>query len=241
MEQPAPAAIITGGGSGIGLETARLLVADGYRVMLVGRRADVLETATAELGDAALSLSADLSDPAAPERIAAESRKRFGRLDALVNNAGWSPLTPLVELMPETIEAIYRVNVIGPTLLARACWANLASATRITGRPGPCIVGVSSYATVDPFAGLGVYACAKAGINLLAKACRNEGAEFELRAFSVAPGAVETELLRSIADESTVPQDKTLAPIDVAQVIAACIRGDHDERNGETILLPSPD
>jgi NAD(P)-dependent dehydrogenase (short-subunit alcohol dehydrogenase family) len=95
-------------------------------------------------------------------------------------------------------------------------------------------------ATTDPFPGFFIYAAAKAGVNLMAKSCAKEGREFGIRAFSVAPGAVETPMLRALFSEVQLPPEKCLSPDDVAKVVVECIAGERDTQNGETIFIPSP-
>src|SRR5689334_10644098 len=94
-------ALVTGAGSGIGLATARLLAAGGQTVVLVGRRAELLDEAAAAItagGGAALALTADLAERDAPSRIVAEVMERTGRLDVLVNNAASYKLRDVAEL-----------------------------------------------------------------------------------------------------------------------------------------------
>ena len=86
------AAIITGGGRGIGLRVARRLVAEGASVLLVGRRAEALEQAAAELGDAAAHLALDITQADAGERVAAACLQRFDRIDVLVNAVNPGPV-----------------------------------------------------------------------------------------------------------------------------------------------------
>ncbi|MEO1512387.1 MAG: SDR family oxidoreductase, partial [Planctomycetota bacterium] len=158
----------------------------------------------------------------------------MGGLTVLVNNAGWSPLTKLADQTPELIEQLYAVNAVGPTILARG-------AVRIMREAGAgSIVNVSSVASFDPFVGLGVYGAAKAATNTLARAIANEHGEEGIVAYTVAPGAVETELLRSIVDESMLPTEKTLSAGEVAAVIVDCALRRRSEPNGSTITIQSP-
>src|SRR5881296_3820317 len=92
------ACVVTGASRGIGLATARALAAEGARVLLVGRERETLEAAAAGLDGDPATLAADVTDPAAAERIADACERRFGRVDVLVNNAGTSRARPLEEL-----------------------------------------------------------------------------------------------------------------------------------------------
>ncbi len=134
----------------------------------------------------------------------------------------------------DEIERIYRVNTIGPTQLVRAAWSDLGRSA------SPRVVSVSSIASRDPFPGLGVYGGAKAALNLLAYAWTLEGESIGLKAFSVAPGGVETAMLRSIISEADLPTDRCRTPDGVAGVIVACLVGERDEDAGSTIFLPGP-
>lgn len=246
-----PVALVTGAGSGIGLETALLLGARGYRLSLIGRTLEKLEAAGQRVSESVAggpppdwqAIEADISDPDEVAEMIDATVERYGRLDVLVNNAGWSPLEPIGRLDAEQIEEIFRINALGPV------WA-VARAWPIFERQGSgTVVNVSSYATVDPYPGLGVYGAAKASVNLLTKAIVNEseqwpGAEQRegrpgIRAFTVAPGAVETPLLRSIISTDMLPTDRTLDPAEVAEVIVDCITGGRDRDIGQTILMPS--
>ena len=239
-----PVAFVTGAGSGIGAAVVERLAAAGYATVLVGRREAPLRATEGRVaalgGPPAVVMPADVADDAACENLIDKAVGRFGRLDVLVNNAGWTPLEPIAETDAETARKIFAVNALGPLTLIRRAWPTMTTQKPIAGRPSPCIVNVSSYATVDPFPGLGVYAGAKAALNLFTRACVNEGRGKGLRAFAIAPGAVETELLRSIVDEELLPNDATLSPGDVAAVIIQCVLGQRDAENGTTILLPSP-
>jgi len=226
-------AIVTGAGSGIGLATAKMLGQLGYRIMLVGRDQSKLERAAETLAEAVV-FPADLSKSTEAQRMIDEGIRLLGRIDVLVNNAGWSPLKPIGSHLAEDIEQVFRINAIGPCVAIARLFPILLK------QGGGCVVNVSSMATVDPFAGLFAYAAAKASLNLMVKSCVNEGKKRGVRAFAVAPGAVETPLLRSMFPETAVPKNRALAPERVAEVIVECIEGKRESELGTTILLPSP-
>ena len=102
-----------------------------------------------------------------------------------------------------------------------------------------CVVNITSMAVVDPFPGLAVYAASKAALDSLTRSIHNEGADHGIRAYSVAPGAVETEMLRTIVTEEQLPTEQTLAPAQIAEVVADCIAGTCAEPSGSSLLVPS--
>ncbi|MBX3378921.1 MAG: SDR family oxidoreductase [Phycisphaeraceae bacterium] len=232
-QQETKAAVLTGAGSGIGQATARLLHASGFKLMLVGRNQTKLDAIAAECGDA-LTRATDISDSSAVETMVADAAARLGRIDVLINNAGWTLLKPISEYAASEIEEIFRLNAIGP------CVAIARALPHMVAAGGGCIVNVASMAVVNPFPGLFAYAAAKASLTLMVKSVVNEEGRRGVRAFAVAPGAVETPLLRSMFAENTLPRRRALAPELVAQVIMDCVQGKRDSENGGTILIPSP-
>lgn len=231
-----PVVLVTGAGSGIGRAAAIRFAAAGAHLVLVGRRAAALDETAAMLPASArpLCIVADVGDV---ERVGAAidaAAAHFGRLDVLVNNAGHAPLLPIDQTTPAMLNECFRVNTIGPALAIACAWPLFVR------QNSGCVINVSSMATVDPFPGFFMYAAAKAGVNLMARSCANEGRPFNIRAFSVAPGAVETPLLRTLFSDQQLPPSRCLSADDVARVIAECASGVHDHRNGETILVPSP-
>jgi len=234
--------IVTGAGSGIGKAAADMLARHACQLVLVGRREGPLrktQEAIAEHGNTAHRvLACDVTDAGAGRRIVEACAEAFGGVDAVLSNAGGTRNRALPDITDDDIAFEFAVNLLGPLSLLRAAWPEFA---RAHGRGvTPAFVAVSSIASIDPFPGLGVYGCAKAGLNTLAKACVNEGSDIGIRAYSVAPGAVETPLLRSIIDDVSLPTAMTLAPADVAKVAVECLLGETSEPNGSTIVLNSP-
>ena len=237
MSDQRPVSLITGGGSGIGRAAAVLLSQRGYRVALAGRRADALNETGNLLGEEGrdwIALPADVSDPTEAHALPDRAFASFGRLDAVINNAGWTPMKPIEDHTPDDVAAIFGVNAIGPILITIA-------ALRLMKPKGTgCIVNISSMASDDPFPGLSVYGAAKASLNTLVKGISNEAGPDGIKAFSIAPGAVETDLLRSILSTEVFPESACLAPDDIARVIVACVLGERDDDAGKTIWLPNP-
>ena len=106
-------AVITGAASGIGAATARRLVASGARVALIARRADRLQALTDELGDAALAVPADVTDPDALNAAAAVVEERFGTVDLVVANAGVMLPAPVGELRVDEWRRMIDLNLVG--------------------------------------------------------------------------------------------------------------------------------
>lgn len=225
-----PVAVITGAGTGIGLATAIMLAEHGFHIGLVGRRADRLNDAANTIGqDRCLVMAADITDAAIAAQVVTRTHQHFGRFDVLVNNAGFAPLLPIDRTTPDIIDEVYRVNALAPAYLIHHAWPIFCQQHR------GCIVNVSTLGTSDPFPGFFAYAAAKAAVNLMVKSCAKEGRAEDIRAFAVAPGAVETEMFRTIFPESKVPRSMTMRPEKIAQIIVDCIEGKRDADNGQTI------
>src|SRR5262245_812100 len=227
-----PTALITGAGSGIGRATAILLSQNGYRLALAGRREVALRQTAAAIKSDVLILPTDVGNATAVRSMVDDTVTRFGRLAALINNAGLAPRLPIGQHTPDLLEQVYRVNALGPA------WAIARAWPVFVRQNAGCIINISTMGTIDPYPGLFGYAAAKAAVNLMAKACANEGREHRIRAFSIAPGAVDTDMLESAFPE--VPKAERLSPQTVARLVVECLRGDRDAQNGQTIPLPSP-
>jgi len=246
MPDDSPVALITGAGSGIGRATAIDLATRGWRLVLIGRTESKLDETKSIICDRItepvdfISTAVDLVDPDIPDAVIGGIDEFMGRLDALVNNAGEAQVSPLCETSDELLREMFRINAFAPFRLIRAAWPLFEKTKREHRGSRPCVVNVTSMATVDPFPGLAAYAAAKSAAESLVRSIRNERGDLDLRAFAVAPGAVETPLLRSSFDESMIPRESTLEPDDVAREIVRCIEGCHDAQEGAVVLVPSP-
>lgn len=225
------AAIVTGAGSGIGRATATLLAERGYAVVLVARTQSDLEETVEQMGAhrETLILPIDLAQPQAAMQIVDAAVERFGRIDALVNNAGYAKLSTVDQNTPEHVRTNLAVNLEAPILLTAAVWPIFR------GRQSGVIVNITSLASIDPFPQLSAYAAAKGGLNLFTLCTAREGADIGVRAVSIALGAVETPMLRGLFDESQLSPEKALPPAEVAELIVGCVAGERTFEPGEVI------
>ena len=233
-----PVAIVTGAGSGIGRETARMLTDEGYRVALVGRTPATLEETGSMLpgleGQGWVAIQADMGVGVEAEGIIDATLKVFGRVDALVNNAGFVDLKPVARHDAGLIDTLFAVNAVGPIR------AIVRVLKEFDAQKSGVIVNVSTMGTRDPFPGLGVYGSAKAALETIARAVATEHKRTNVRAYCIGPGAVETGMLRGMFNEKMIPKNKALAPSVIAEKIVACVTGKTEMKNGETAFVASP-
>jgi 3-oxoacyl-[acyl-carrier protein] reductase len=185
------AAIVTGGGAGIGFAIARAFARAGAHVAIAGRTKATLAHSAAlieEMGGEVLTVPADVAVAADCERIVQATVERFGAADFLVNNAAHFALIPLLDADAEAAARFLSVNVAGPLLCARAF-----AAPAILRRRGGAIVNVSSIAGSRPAPGCGLYSASKAALDMLTRSMALEWGPNGIRVNAVAPGHVATE------------------------------------------------
>ncbi|MCX5659794.1 MAG: SDR family NAD(P)-dependent oxidoreductase [Planctomycetota bacterium] len=236
---PRKTAIVTGASSGIGLAACLMLAREGFDLTLVARRPGPLEEAAAAVrrqtpAAQSLVIPIDLNGAEAPATVVAQTLARFGRVDALINSAGSAPLMPIAQVTPESWRACVDANLSYVVLMTAAAWPAFERQ-----RSG-VVVNLSSMASIDPFPGFAVYAAAKIGLNMFTFCTAREGEPIGLRAVAIAPGCVETPMLRQNFGTDMVPKEKALAPEAVAQVAVDCVLGRRAFKPGETIVVPSP-
>jgi len=163
--------------------------------------------------------------------IADQALGKFGRIDAVVNNAGLAPVRTIEETTPEEWRSIIDTNLSAAFFLSQAVWPTFRK------QNGGVIVNISSAAARDPFPGFAAYGSAKAAVNLLGLSLAREGAPINVRVHTVAPAAVETAMFRTVLTPEQYSTEKTLAPADVATVVADCITGPLAHTSGQVIWL----
>ena len=187
-------ALVTGAARGIGLATAKRFLADGWRVALLDIDNETLTKAYAALGqpDATLALHCDVADPAGVTRAFAAAAQRFGRLDALVNNAGIAVFKPLLETTLDDWQRTLAVNLTGAFLCVQAA----APLMREAG--GGAIVNVTSISGFRASTLRVAYGTSKAALAHLTKQQAAELAALGIRVNAVAPGPVDTAMAKAV-------------------------------------------
>lgn len=207
-------AIVTGAGSGIGAAVAHALAAEGAHVVLSSRSTEKLESIARSLPhpERHVVFAADVGDEAAVRSLVAAAVERRGRIDLLVNSAGFGIFKPLVEMEPDEFDSVMRANLRGPFLTMRYVLPHMYQQERGT------VVTISSVAGRHGFAGGGAYCASKFGLMGLAESAFHEARTRNVRIVTLCPGSVDTPFF----DEAhTTPpnRDRILKPEDVAAAV----------------------
>jgi NAD(P)-dependent dehydrogenase (short-subunit alcohol dehydrogenase family) len=191
---PPKVALVTGAARGIGLATAKRFLAEGWQVALLDIEGDLLRAAAASLAvpDNTLALTCDVSDSGAVKAAIAALASRFGRLDALVNNAGIAVFGPALETSEADWNRILAVNLTGPFLCTRA------AVPLMREQGGGAIVNITSISGLRGSTLRVAYGTSKAGLAHLTKQLAVELALLGIRVNAVAPGPVETAMAKAV-------------------------------------------
>lgn len=191
---PSKVALVTGAARGIGLAAAKRFLADGWRVALLDIEGELLRAAVAALRqpDDTLALTCDVSDAAGVAAAISAITDRFGRLDALVNNAGIAVFTPVLETSDADWSRIMAVNLTGPFLCTKA------AAPLMREHGGGAIVNITSISAVRASTLRSAYGTSKAGLAHLTKQLAVELASLGIRVNGVAPGPVDTAMAKAV-------------------------------------------
>jgi NAD(P)-dependent dehydrogenase (short-subunit alcohol dehydrogenase family) len=208
-------ALITGGTSGIGLETARQFLLEGARVAVTGTNPATLEQAAKALGPDALVLNADAASVADQQRIADELKAKFGGIDAVFINAGVADLRPLEQWDEAGFDRSLAINLKGPLFLVQALLPLLSN-------PASIVLNTSINAHIG-MPNTSVYAATKAGLLSLARTLSGELIARGIRVNAVSPGPVTTPLYGKLG----------LAPADLEKVAAGILAQVPARRFGE--------
>ncbi len=210
MNQPAPfslagqTALITGGGTGIGLATAQCLAACGARVIVAGRREAELAKAVAAIGPAASAQVLDVADLKSIPGIAAELRAQHGPISILINNAGINLKKPFAETNDADLLSILQTNVVGANALTHALLPQL----RESGRGS--VVFTSSMAAIFGLPKVTAYSIAKSALTGAVRSLAVELGAENIRVNAVAPGWIETEMTRKAFANEPARKEKII-------------------------------
>ena len=228
--------IVTGGGSGIGRAIVQMLSTRGDHVVTCGRHEQPLrETAESCAGHPGkvFTVVADLALAGEERRVVEAAMGSTGRIDAVVNNAARTWPVSFPDWDEQELDHVLQVNLRGPVRLVKCAWWALS-------KSAGAVINLSSLAVLMPFPGNGAYGMSKAALDGLTRSIHVEASESGVRAFSIAPGAVETEMLRTIVDETMVPTEKAMEPAEIARLVLECLDGERDAQAGQTLLAAIP-
>lgn len=212
-------AVVTGAGTGIGKAAALALLKDGYRVVLVGRRAEFLEKTAAEsdAGPRALAVAADVSNPESVRMLFQKTKEAFGRIDLLFNNAGVNaPGIPFEDLTYEQWKAVVDTNLTGMFLCAQEAFRMMKSQEPRGGR----IINNGSLSAHVPRPDSAPYTATKHGVMGLTKCISLDGRKYDIACSQIDIGNALTELsARMVAGVKQANGEKLPEPMmDVRQV-----------------------
>ena len=182
-------AVVTGGGRGVGLGNAQELAAEGATVVVTDIAQDLLDDASAELGPQSLALLADVTDLSDMERVYAEVHERFGRLDAVVANAGVGDSAKLGSITEKQFDYIFGVNVKGVLFTVQAALPHL--------RAGGTVVIIGSTASIQAVDAMSLYGGSKAALRAMVRCWIKDIAHSGIRVNMLTLGAIDTWSLRN--------------------------------------------
>jgi NAD(P)-dependent dehydrogenase (short-subunit alcohol dehydrogenase family) len=206
-------AVITGGGTGIGLAAARLFAQSGYYVIITGRDAKRLKRAADSISKQSAqvtTIACDVRDPASVNRLFSEIGKRHASIHVLVNNAGVAhTLAPVDQLPVETWKDVIDTNLTGMFLITRAALPLM--------RAGGTIVNNLSVAAVQPFVGMSAYNASKYGALGFTQALREDLRKRGIRVLALLPGATDTDIWGQFWPGA--PRERMISAETVAQAV----------------------
>ncbi len=234
-------ALITGGTSGIGLETARQFLQEGARVAITGTNPQTLEAARKELGESALVIQADASDVAGQKQVAEAIKQAFGGLDILFVNAGIALLKPVEAWEEADYDRVFAINVKGPYFLVQALLPILAN-------PASIVLNTSVNAHIG-MPNSSVYAASKAALQSFIRTLSGELISRGIRVNAVSPGPISTPLygklgfseadLKNVAAsiKGLVPAGRFGEPSEIAKAVVFLASDEASYTVGSEIMI----
>ncbi|HXF10175.1 MAG TPA: glucose 1-dehydrogenase [Desulfuromonadaceae bacterium] len=235
-------AVVTGASKGIGASIAKHLAAEGAAVVVnyasSKAGADKVVADITGTGGRAVAVQGDVSKKADIDRLLAETKKHFGHLDVLVNNAGVYEFAPIEQVSEQHFRKQFDLNVLGLVLTTQ-------EALKYFNGAGGSIINISSVVGVNPLPGASVYSATKAAVDAVTKSLAKELGPKKIRVNSINPGMIETEgvhtagiiggdLQKQVATQT--PLGRIGQPEDIGKVAAFLASDDSGWLTGETLV-----
>jgi len=231
-------AIVTGAGQGIGRGIAEKLAAEGATVVVTDlNEATAKETAQAVNG---VGIQADVTSRESVDAMVAQVQRQFGRIDVLVNNAGWDKASPFVDSDPADWDRVIAINLYGVLHTCKAVLPIMAE------QGGGSVVNLASDAGRVGSSGEAVYSAAKGGVIAFTKAIARESARHGVNANAVCPGPTDTALFASMGGDNpklrdaltkSIPLRRLAQPSDLANVVAFLASDEASYVTGQTVSV----
>lgn len=225
--------VITGAGSGIGRAVAIELAQKSkfHNFILMGRNIQALGEVSSEMtknGREAFIIDIDLSNPELIPQAIESVYEKFGRIDCLLNIAGYTDPQHIFQTTLESMELTYKINVFAPFMLIKEC-------SRYMKRTGGKILNVASTAGMTPRPGWLSYSSSKAAVISMSQTLTEELAEYGIKVYCVSPGRCATKLRRRLAPNEN--PDTIMQPSEVAVVISRLIDDKEECLDGQNIVI----
>ncbi len=243
-------ALVTGGARGIGFGISSALAGDGWSLAICGVRE---EEAAAEsldrlrsLGSEVLYVQADVGNGTARQELVDAVRERFGRLDALVNNAGIAPRErkDILDATPESYDQVMGTNLKGPYFLTQLAANWMLEQKRADEAYRGSIVFVTSISSTVASPNRGEYCISKAGLSMACRLWAVRLAEFGIPVYEVRPGIIRTDMTAGVKEkydrliaEGLIPQARWGEAEDVGRAVGMLLRGDLPYSTGQVIMV----
>ncbi len=241
-------ALVTGGGSGIGLAIARKLAAAGAKVAISGRRRERLDEAVQKIADdggKAMAVAGDVAQSSDAARMVEETVAAWGGLHVLVNNAGVAFGGPLEEMSDADVDVVINVDLKGPIFVTRAALPHLR---RHREDGGASVINISSSVSHSVVPNYSVYSASKAGVDQLTRCWALDFATDRVRCNAICPGIVDTPIFHTMMPEAAVarflrqaadltPLGRAGQPTDIATLALYLASPDSEWMTGAVITL----
>ena len=245
-------AIVTGSARGIGRATAELLVAEGAQVLINDLDGDIAAQAAGEIAGETAVFAGDLTKPGVPDQLVQQAIDSFGKIDIIVNNAGYTLDAPIHKMSDEHFQAMLDIHTVVPFRVIRAAAPHLREPAKKEREEGRevfrKIVNVSSTSGTFGNAGQANYSSGKAGVVGLTKTVAKEWGQFKVNVNAVAFGFIDTRLTQAKVDENTMEKDGEKIQLGIPEQLRGMAPmliplgrpGTPDEAAGGIFLLCTP-